>query len=140
MTRFPPAGWRNRWHSGLTQASVSRSGRFTGFSLSTVGDCLKDFLRPDAPCQPLCDDPRTLPSQLAKLADALEVPGAIDRTGPTRPPVVALREVPDRDGPRDGVATGGCWSLGQTAPQNVTRAVPIEVADALDLPLRGLRE
>src|SRR5262249_16191894 len=81
-----------------------------------------------------CDasDATVLFSRTHKLADALDVPGAIERTGPGRPPVGAIREVPDRDGPSEGVATGGCGSLGQTAPQNVALAVPIEVSDALD--------
>jgi len=35
-----------------------------GFSLSTVGLGLKDYIRPDTACQPLCDDPRTLPKRL----------------------------------------------------------------------------
>jgi hypothetical protein len=30
-------------------------------SLSTGGRWLKDFIRPDTPCQARCDDPRTLP-------------------------------------------------------------------------------
>jgi hypothetical protein len=36
-------------------------------ALSTVGCCLKNFIRPDAAWQPLCDDPRTLPFTLVML-------------------------------------------------------------------------
>ena len=45
MTRLRAPGRRNNWHATLTHARGARAGRFMGFSLSTVGRWLKDFLR-----------------------------------------------------------------------------------------------
>jgi hypothetical protein len=36
----------------VERSLAHRSGRFMGFSFSTVDRCLKDFIRPDAACQP----------------------------------------------------------------------------------------
>ena len=52
ITRLLAPAWRHNWHAALTQARVSKSGRCLQVSLSIVGRCLKDCIRPATVCQP----------------------------------------------------------------------------------------
>jgi hypothetical protein len=63
-----------------------------GCSLRTVGRCLKDCIRPDAACQPLCDEPRTLPSPLLSESQL----GMLPQRGVVSPPGRAGGEALER--------------------------------------------